>query len=72
LLALAACAAAVISDYANESCSERHAPLAGLAGSVIVVMLTVAMVNEVLERRSRQRWSIMAPYVLLELVRSAG
>jgi hypothetical protein len=34
-------------------------------------MLTVAVVNEVLERRSRQRWSILAQYVMLELVRNA-
>ena len=50
---------------------ERHALLAGLAASVIVVMLTVAVVNEVLERRSRQRWSILAQYMMLELVRNA-
>ena len=56
-LALLACGAAVVSDDANESFWERHALLAGLAASVIVVMLTVAVVNEVLERRSRQRWA---------------
>jgi hypothetical protein len=71
LLALLACAAAVVSDYANENFWERHALLAGLAASVIVVMLTVAVVNEVLERRSRQRWSVLAQYVMFELVRNA-
>lgn len=70
-LALLACSAAVVSDDANERFWERHALLAGLAASVIVVMLTVAVVNEVLERRSRQRWSILAQYVMLELVRNA-
>jgi peptidoglycan/LPS O-acetylase OafA/YrhL len=59
LLALLACAAAIVSDDANESFWERHPLLAGLAASVIVVMLTVAVVNEALERRSRQRWSIL-------------
>ncbi len=38
---------------------------------MIVVMLTVAVVNEVLERRSRQRWSILAQYVTFELIRNA-
>jgi hypothetical protein len=38
---------------------------------VIVVMLTVGLVNEVLERRSRQRWSVLAQYVMLQLVRDA-
>jgi hypothetical protein len=45
--------------------------LAGLVASVIVVMLTVALVNEALERRSRQRWSVLAQYVMLQLVRDA-
>jgi hypothetical protein len=36
-----------------------------------VVMLTVAVVNEALERRSRQRWSVLAQYVMLQLVRDA-
>ena len=45
--------------------------LAGLAASVLVVMLSVAVINEVLERRRRQRWSILAQYVMFELVRNA-
>jgi hypothetical protein len=48
-----------------------HALLAGLVASVIVVMLTVALVNEALERRSRRRWSVLAQYVMLQLVRDA-
>jgi hypothetical protein len=48
-----------------------HALLAGLVASLIVVMLTVALVNEALERRSRQRWSVLAQYVMLQLVRDA-
>jgi hypothetical protein len=45
--------------------------LAGLAANVIVVMLSVAVINEVLERRRRQRWSTLAQYVMFELVRNA-
>lgn len=63
--------AAVVTDDTNESFWDRHALLAGLVGSVIVVMLTLAVVNEVLERRSRQRWSILAQYVMFELIRNA-
>jgi hypothetical protein len=48
-----------------------HALLAGLVASVIVVMLTVALVNEALERRSRRRWSVLAQYVMLQFVRDA-
>jgi hypothetical protein len=45
--------------------------LAGLAASVIVVMLSVAVINEVLERRRLRRWSTLAQYVMFELVCSA-
>ena len=49
----------------------RHALLTSLFGSVIVVMLSVAVINEVVERRRRRRWSILAQYVMFELVRNA-
>jgi hypothetical protein len=49
----------------------RHPLLAGLASSAIVVMLSVAVVNEVLEVRRRRRWRVVAQYVMLELVRDA-
>jgi hypothetical protein len=49
----------------------RHPLLAGLASSAIVVMLSVAVVNEALEIRGRRRWSVVAQYVMLELVRDA-
>src|SRR5262249_61353315 len=43
----------------------------GLVGSLIVVGVTAAVLNEVLERRQRQRWSVLAQYALLDLVRAA-
>ena len=49
----------------------RHPLLAGLVSSAIVVMLSVAVVNEALEIRRRRRWSVLAQYVMLELVRDA-
>jgi hypothetical protein len=71
ILALLAFAGGVVSDFTNDTFWARHALLAGLVASVIVVMLSVAVVNEVLERRRRQRWSILAQYVMFELVRNA-
>ena len=71
VIALAAFAGGVVSDFTNERFWEHHALLSGLTASVIVVMLTVAVVNEVLERRQRQRWSVLAQYVMFELVRNA-
>ena len=69
--AVLAVIAAVVSDDTNESFWEHHALLTSLAASVIVVALSVAVVNEILERRSRQRWSILAQFVMFELVRNA-
>ena len=61
----------IVSDTVERGFWARHALLAGLAASLIVVMLTVALVNEAVERRRRQRWSVLAQYVMLQLVRDA-
>jgi hypothetical protein len=71
VVALLALAGGIVSDSLGDTFWARHALLAGLAASVIVVMLSVAIINEVLERRRRQRWSTLAQYVMLELVRNA-
>ena len=70
-LALVALVAGIVSDQTNGSFWARHTLLAGLAASVIVVMLSLGVVNEVVERRRRQRWSILAQYVMFELTRNA-
>jgi hypothetical protein len=69
--ALLALAGGIASDVLGGSFWARHALLASLTASVIIVLLTVAVVNEVLERRRRERWSILAQFVMLELVRNA-
>src|SRR5579884_2268990 len=69
--ALLALVGGVLSDALAGRFWADHPLLAGLVGSVIVVMLTVALVNEALERRSRQRWSVLAQYVMLQLVHDA-
>jgi hypothetical protein len=71
ILALLVLVGGVISDEVAGNFWLHHALLASLAGSVIVVMLSVAVINEVLERRRRQRWSVLAQYVMFELIRSA-
>ncbi len=70
-LALVALVAGIVSDSTNAGFWARHSLLAGLAASVIVVMLSIGVVNEVIERRKRQRWSVLAQYVMFELVRNA-
>jgi hypothetical protein len=71
VLALLALVAAIASEQFAEHLWVRHPLLAGLASSAIVVMLSVAVVNEVLEIRRRRRWRVLAQYVMLELVRDA-
>ncbi len=62
---------AIAWDLADDGFWSRHTLLAGLFASLIVVAVTAAVLNEVLERRQRQRWSVLAPYALFEFVRTA-
>jgi hypothetical protein len=62
---------AIVWDLVNDGFWSRHALLTDLVGSLIVVAVTVALLNEVLERRQRERWSVLAHYALLEFVRTA-
>jgi hypothetical protein len=71
MVALLALVGGIVSDVVEGSFWARHALLAGLTASVIIVMLTVAVLNEVLDRRRRERWSVLAQFVMLELVRNA-
>jgi hypothetical protein len=64
-------AGAVVWDFVNDEFWVRHALFTSLAASLIVVAVTVAVLNEVLERRQRQRWSVLAQYALFEFVHTA-
>ena len=71
MLALIVLVGGVVSDIVVGGFWARHALLASLVGSVIVVMLSVAVINEIIERRRRRRWRVLAQYVMFELVRNA-
>jgi hypothetical protein len=71
LIALAALVAGVISDFTDGGFWRHHSLLAGLVSSILVVMLSAAVINEILEIRRRQRWSTLAQYVMFEFVRNA-
>ena len=62
---------AIVWDVANDRFWSRHALFTSLVASLIVVVVTAAVLNEVLERRQRERWSVLAQYALFELVRAA-
>ena len=62
---------AVAWDLANDGFWSRHALFTGLVAGLIVVAMSAAVLNEVLERRQRERWSVLAQYALFDLVRAA-
>ena len=64
-------AGAVVWDFVNDGFWVRHTLFTSLVASSIVVAVTVAVLNEVLERRQRQRWSVLAQYALFEFVHTA-
>jgi hypothetical protein len=62
---------AIAWDLADDGFWSRHALFTSLLASSIVVAVTAAVLNEVLERRQRERWSVLAQYALFDLVRVA-
>jgi hypothetical protein len=62
---------AIVWDLANDDFWLEHTLLTGLVASLIVVAVTAAVLNEVLEHRQRQRWAVLAQYALFDFVRTA-
>jgi hypothetical protein len=62
---------AIAWDLADDGFWSRHALFTSLIGSLIVVGVTAAVLNEVLERRQRERWSVLAQYALFDFVATA-
>lgn len=68
---LALIVAAAVSDFLVSSFWERHALLTSLVANVLVVAISLAVVNEFVERRDRKRWNLLAQSVLFALTQSA-
>jgi hypothetical protein len=64
-------AAAIASDFVIGSFWAKHAMLTSLVASLLIVVISVAVVNELIERRERRRWSLLAQSVMFALVQSA-
>ena len=62
---------AIAWSLANDGFWAQHTLFTGLVASLIVVAVTAAVLNEVLERRQRERWSVLAQYALFDFVRAA-
>jgi hypothetical protein len=58
-------------DLVNDGFWSRHALFTSLVASLIIVAMTAAGLNELLQRRRRERWSVLAQYALFEFVRTA-
>jgi len=70
-LTVLALAGAVVWDLTNDGFWSRHALFTSLVASLIVVAVTAAVLNEVLERRHRERWAVLAQYALFDFVSTA-
>jgi hypothetical protein len=70
-ISVVALVGAIAWDLADDGFWSRHALFTSLVASVIVVAVTAAVLNEVLERRQRERWAVLAQYALFDLIRSA-
>ena len=70
-LGVAVIALAAISDFLFGSFWSSHAMLTSLIASLLVLAVTVVVLNEALDRRDRRRWSVLAQYVLFQLVQCA-
>jgi hypothetical protein len=62
---------AIAWDLADDGFWSRHALFTSVVASLIVVAVTAAVINEVFERRQRERWAVLAQYALFDFVRAA-
>ena len=71
-VALLVLAAAVTSDILDDRpLWARHELITDVVASIVVIVLSLGVFNELVERRDRRRWAVLAQYVLLDLVRTA-
>jgi hypothetical protein len=71
IVGLALIVAAGASDFLAGSFWERHGMLTSLVSSLVVVGVTVAVINQVVDGRDRRRWNLLAQNVLFALIQSA-
>ena len=71
ILGAALIGVAAASDFIVARFWQRHALLTSLLANLLVVGVTVLVINGLIERRDRQRWSLLAQSVLFSLVQSA-
>jgi len=70
-IGLALIIAAGASDWVVGSFWEHHELLTSLVANLIVVVVTVVVINQVVDARDRRRWNLLAQTVLFALIQSA-
>src|SRR5277367_5970658 len=68
VLLLAAC----ISDFVFDSFWTRHAMFTDIVSTILVALVSLTVVQVVLEERAEQRWRLLAQYGLFELADNAN
>ena len=71
VVALLLVAVAVTTDFLDERFWAKHAIITGIVASLLVVVISAGVFNEVVERRDRRRWAVLAQYVMFDLVQTA-
>jgi hypothetical protein len=71
LAGLALIAGATLWDVLADHWWQHHALVTSLVANVLVVAVTAVVVNEIVERRDRRRWNLLAQSVLFALLQSA-
>jgi hypothetical protein len=64
-------AGAIAWDIDNDGYWAHHTLFASLVAGLIVVLVTAAVLNELLERRQRERWAVLAQFAMFELIQMA-
>ncbi len=64
-------AVAAVTDVIASSFWTGHALITSLVANLVVVGVTLIVINNVIERRDRRRWSLLAQSVLFSLVQSS-
>jgi hypothetical protein len=70
-LSVLALCGAIAWDLVDDDFWLRHTLFTALIASLIIVAVTAAVLNEVLEHRQRQRWAVLAQFALFDFVRTA-
>ena len=71
LAAVLALTSGIVSDAIGGRFWERHGLIAGIVGSFLVVIVSIAVLNGAIERRRQARWRVLAQYVMVQLVLNA-